>query len=121
MAIGKADVAYKPKRDKIGPVPVLDDDVFVRRLNVAERNEWSRPRLEAAMAEDGERFDAFAKVMKARILVAFYACVTESGEQLFDSVAQVEAWPPDAVDFIASEVERLNGLTKEAADDIAGN
>ena len=122
MAIGRGEVERPQHREEIGPVPELDDTVFVRKITVAEHNAWSHPRLEAALAEEeGRKFEAFGKIMEARLTLVFHACVDASGEQLFDDIEQVRAWPADAVYFIAEKVERMNGLTKEGADEIAGN
>lgn len=114
------DTITKRKRvvHEIGPVPVFDDSAYVREITVGERNDWAAPILEASLSKDADVARSF---IDRRVQLVFVALCDESGNRLCSDVQEVRDMPSDAVDFIAREVERVNGLTEESKSDIAGN
>lgn len=119
MPINKAALkAWKPKVHEVGPVPVLDDTAYVREITVRERNEYVEAPLKSAV--HGDQVDV-AALMARRVRVVGLCLCDSEGNALFDKPEDAEALHPEAVDYLANEIERLNGLTKAAGNEIEGN
>lgn len=103
---------------EIGPVPVFDTTAYVREITVGERNEWAAPILQASLNKDA---DVARPFIDRRINLVFVALSDKDGNRLCTNVQQVRDMPTDAVDYIAQQIERINGLTEEGRAEIAGN
>ena len=118
MALTKeALLARRPKVEKIGPVPGYDDDVHIRHITVEARNRWAALRYKAL---EGDSID-LGLIMESRMVLVAATLCDADGALWFGSAEEVRDLDPHAVDFIANEAERLNGLTAEAAEEIEGN
>lgn len=123
MALTREQIlGVKPKVMEIGPVPGWDGNVFIRQIGVKDRNEWASLRMEAlAQAEeDGKAGTLAGSILASRLVLVAASLCDEDGALLF-SREEVAGMDPHAVDYVADQAEKLNGLTKEATDELEGN
>ena len=126
MALSRdAILAYRPKVQEIGPVPVYGDVCHIRHITVAARNEWAALRFEAfggvqAVRDPDSASLDVGKMAAARVLLVAQSFCDANGELLL-TTKEVGGMASEAVDFIADEAEKLNGLTDEAVEAVEGN
>lgn len=106
----------KPSVRRIN-VPMWDDDVYLRDITVGERNEWAALRYAAL---EGDTLD-FGKMVESRVYLVAVSLCDADGKPLFSVEELKETLRPDAVDYLANEAEKLNGLTAGAVEDLEGN
>lgn len=110
--------ARKRPVHKTGVVPGFEEVAYVREITIAERDRYVAVEVGAHLRGELPEVDALTE--RRRWLVSVAACDAE-GNPLFESQKDVDDMPVDAVEFLASEVLRVNGLTAEGREEIAGN
>ena len=126
---------------EIGPVPRWGKTVFVRELSVRERNASTKPLItagvqamkrfgKASMADltDAERAEIdldLDEVLASRIRRVAMSLCDKDGVLLFEDVAEGVAWcearHPDAIDYVATEVDRINAISEEGQEEAEKN
>lgn len=98
-------------------------DLYVRELTGDERLDNEKYQMQQAVDSEGEvdrkkLAGAFSDIRK-RVIVQ--ALVDESGEPVFENVAELKGVSGEVVGRLSDQIMQLNGLAGDAVEQAAGN